>query len=66
MQRLITKLNSLVFVGEPLGELTRNACTLLTSGLASNPEYLHAALQFPMDVFVTSEIIRLLPSFLSQ
>ena len=66
MQRLVTKLNSLVFVGEPLGSLAESGRAMLTIWLAGDSEYLRAALQFPMDVFVTSEVIHSLPSFLSR
>jgi hypothetical protein len=66
-QRLVARINSLVFVGEPLGERRnlRHLNKALIICTASNQEYLRAALEYPMDVFTTSEVIRLLPSFFS-
>ena len=68
IRRLTTKLNAIAFFGEALGEGDPDKMVeiMLISVLAGNPEFLDAAEQFPMDIFVTSEIIRLLPYCLSR
>ena len=50
-KRLVTRTNCVVFFG---------------NSLANEPEFVKAALQFPEDVFLAAEILRILPTAISS
>ena len=68
VKHIVTATNCAVFFPPELGKALFQLCCklMLMNGAAKDEDFMRAALDFPEDVFMASEIIQLLPEFISK
>ncbi len=66
IKRVVAKTNSLFFFGDELCGSPGQARCDDADLVAQNSDFTNAALQYPQDVFVAGEAVRIVPRFLAS